>query len=111
MFVLCLSLPPSADSRHFHAFPTRRSSDLPKTMLRSFCTSREPLLLKVAPLSMKMSLKEARLPQTAEPALLSVRPDRKSTRLNSSHIGTSYAVLCLQKTDKVPAVQVRTEVA
>src|SRR5258705_6658700 len=25
------------------------------------------------------------------------RLDRKSTRLNSSHLGTSYAVLCLQK--------------
>src|SRR5205814_9211232 len=26
-----------------------------------------------------------------------VRPDRKSTRLNSSHLGTSYAVFCLKK--------------
>src|ERR1035441_8178780 len=25
--------------------------------------------------------------------------DRKSTRLNSSHLGISYAVFCLQKTD------------
>src|SRR5262245_63125362 len=25
-------------------------------------------------------------------------PDRKSTRLNSSHLGISYAVFCLQKT-------------
>src|SRR5690625_6671158 len=25
------------------------------------------------------------------------RPDRKSTRLNSSHVATSYAVLCLKK--------------
>src|SRR5438045_8441863 len=24
-------------------------------------------------------------------------PDRKSTRLNSSHLGTSYAVFCLKK--------------
>src|SRR5205814_6176932 len=30
---------------------------------------------------------------------LAVRPtrDRKSTRLNSSHLGTSYAVFCLKK--------------
>src|SRR5690348_17686250 len=28
------------------------------------------------------------------------RPDRKSTRLNSSHPSTSYAVLCLKKKNK-----------
>src|ERR1039458_10532676 len=26
-----------------------------------------------------------------------VRPDRKSTRLNSSHLGISYAVFCMKK--------------
>src|SRR5262245_62375196 len=36
-------------------------------------------------------------------------PDRKSTRLNSSHLGISYAVLCLKKKTKVlPAVKVNT---
>src|SRR5258705_3097825 len=29
--------------------------------------------------------------------------DRKSTRLNSSHLGISYAVLCLQKKRQFPA--------
>src|SRR5262245_63468438 len=29
--------------------------------------------------------------------LLVTRPDRKSTRLNSSHLGISYAVFCLKK--------------
>src|SRR5262245_63557550 len=28
-------------------------------------------------------------------------PDRKSTRLNSSHLGISYAVLCLKKKSKI----------
>src|SRR4051812_49721914 len=28
---------------------------------------------------------------------LAVRPDRKSTRLNSSHMSISYAVFCLKK--------------
>src|SRR5262245_62188368 len=28
---------------------------------------------------------------------LEQRPDRKSTRLNSSHLGISYAVFCLKK--------------
>src|ERR1039458_6842596 len=30
-------------------------------------------------------------------------PDRKSTRLNSSHLGISYAVFCLKKTTRVPS--------
>src|SRR5258705_8612597 len=29
------------------------------------------------------------------------RPDRKSTRLNSSHLGISYAVFCLKKKKKI----------
>src|SRR5947209_16026863 len=31
------------------------------------------------------------------------RPDRKSTRLNSSHANISYAVFCLKKKKKTPA--------
>src|SRR5947199_6914878 len=31
---------------------------------------------------------------------LRARPDRKSTRLNSSHLGISYAVFCLKKKNK-----------
>src|SRR3989442_3017086 len=44
-------------------------------------------------------------PQTA--------PDRKSTRLNSSHVRTSYAVFCLEKkqirTQRLPAILRRQE--
>src|ERR1039458_6545934 len=36
-------------------------------------------------------------------SLVQSQPDRKSTRLNSSHLGTSYAVFCLKK-DKSPGV-------
>src|SRR5262245_65011993 len=32
--------------------------------------------------------------------LLVIGPDRKSTRLNSSHLGISYAVFCLKKKKK-----------
>src|SRR5688500_19978965 len=31
------------------------------------------------------------------PPIASMRPDRKSTRLNSSHLVSSYAVFCLKK--------------
>src|SRR6266498_5114327 len=33
------------------------------------------------------------------------RRDRKSTRLNSSHVRISYAVFCLKKKKKIPKVQ------
>src|ERR1035441_11035653 len=36
------------------------------------------------------------LPEVGVPVSLLV-PDRKSTRLNSSHLGISYAVFCLKK--------------
>src|SRR5690606_42133089 len=36
--------------------------------------------------------------QFAVPKLKEVKPDRKSTRLNSSHVKISYAVFCLKKT-------------
>src|SRR5438045_8232604 len=46
-------------------------------------------------------------PASADPAMPSPKPrfvyggrDRKSTRLNSSHLGISYAVFCLKKKKK-----------
>src|SRR5947199_6539206 len=35
--------------------------------------------------------------ESGEPTLERGHPDRKSTRLNSSHLGISYAVFCLKK--------------
>src|ERR1039458_9810344 len=45
---------------------------------------------------------QSRPQPTTEPSFLSARlcpppADRKSTRLNSSHLGISYAVFCLKK--------------
>src|SRR3989442_8657330 len=36
------------------------------------------------------------------PAVINVAGDRKSTRLNSSHVRISYAVFCLKKKSKSP---------
>src|SRR5207253_4616956 len=36
---------------------------------------------------------------------LRLRPDRKSTRLNSSHVAISYAVFCLKKKKKINTPQ------
>src|SRR5258705_5635855 len=35
----------------------------------------------------------------------SQRTDRKSTRLNSSHLGISYAVFCLKKKNRSPTMK------
>src|SRR3712207_7594051 len=39
--------------------------------------------------------------QDARPAISSMRRDRKSTRLNSSHANISYAVFCLKKNNYI----------
>src|SRR3712207_7317432 len=39
----------------------------------------------------------AHTPDALERLLAALRPDRKSTRLNSSHANISYAVFCLKK--------------
>src|SRR5262245_64313574 len=39
----------------------------------------------------------ARRPRAPARVAAGARPDRKSTRLNSSHLGISYAVFCLKK--------------
>src|SRR5690625_6769394 len=71
------------------SFPTRRSSDLgrPGAPPNSSTTPQwppSPTLRRSGPTAS---------PPTSPPPLL----DRKSTRLNSSHVAISYAVFCLKK--------------
>src|SRR5258705_4665230 len=81
-------------------FPTRRSSDL---TLRARLTCGLVVLLALscaavgiaAVVTLRSFLTE-RLDQQLEQAAI----DRKSTRLNSSHLGISYAVFCLKKKKK-----------
>src|SRR2546426_6790903 len=43
-------------------------------------------------------------------ALLTLLPDRKSTRLNSSHLVISYAVFCLKKKKRIrKIIEIRSE--
>src|SRR5690606_39966414 len=89
---LCFFFPSSGDHRDLHSFPTRRSSDLP-----------------VQP-ALGVFLGIARSAQPARgvvaddvgdrPANVDQPLDRKSTRLNSSHVKISYAVFCLKKKKK-----------
>src|ERR1035441_3905041 len=66
------------DTRDLHSFPTRRSSDLFTLVLIGLVTVSigEPSARMADPSSGRTT-------------------DRKSTRLNSSHLGISYAVFCL----------------
>src|SRR5438045_4636128 len=49
---------------------------------------------------MAMSCRAGRRESAETRAVAMVTPDRKSTRLNSSHLGISYAVFCLKKKNK-----------
>src|SRR5690606_39687598 len=79
----------SAAPRHLHSFPTRRSSDLPL-----------PLPHRRPPLGERPGGGRVR-PQSLRHRGLGHRGDRKSTRLNSSHVKISYAVFCLKKKKNV----------
>src|SRR5207245_8834002 len=78
----------SGDHRHLHSFPTRRSSDLSRRRTRR-------------PARTRTRWRRRRAPRLGTPAGRGTRrPDRKSTRLNSSHGSISYAVFCLKKKKK-----------
>src|SRR5690606_40700810 len=81
-----------AAHRYLHSFPTRRSSDLVGRE-RGWRRRQVALLAGVRPDERAAGRARARRP---------VGPhhrgtDRKSTRLNSSHVKISYAVFCLKK--------------
>src|SRR5437868_8263300 len=85
----------SGAHRDLHSFPTRRSSDLQP--------SRHLALRVVAELGQQLLL-------LREQPLGAAVEDRKSTRLNSSHVSISYAVFCLKKkktTSKIESVTTR----
>src|SRR5262245_63746318 len=91
------------DHRDLHSFPTRRSSDLvlaiakipEEEVIRRYKAARDYALKlprangKSASLGIGMG--------GADSFRFAAEVDRKSTRLNSSHLGISYAVFCLKK--------------
>src|SRR5699024_11305859 len=88
---------------HLHSFPTRRSSDLATSLelAASFLcasldhSSRLFLLFKVPNLTPCFSANVFNVILDVSHSFL--MRDRKSTRLNSSHVSISYAVFCLKK--------------
>src|SRR5205807_9998343 len=98
--LLLFSLHPSASHRDLHSFPTRRSSDLVAAVLAAFVAFawaglRVALLCK-DPFGKRLAVGVVALVSGQAERVL----DRKSTRLNSSHLVISYAVFCLKKKKK-----------
>src|SRR5690606_41062152 len=93
----------------FHSFPTRRSSDLLLFLTCQYnaglCTSSLVASALVdspsRPCSVTSSHAAVTILSTVSWMFLSVDLDRKSTRLNSSHVKISYAVFCLKKKRKI----------
>src|SRR5699024_12706849 len=87
--------------RDLHSFPTRRSSDLRRTSSRSGSprarpwTSSCPKLLRWC--ARRLSARWGSATSTSRSWAGQRCIDRKSTRLNSSHVSISYAVFCLKK--------------
>src|SRR5690606_39682384 len=84
-----------------HSFPTRRSSDLPKDygdLLHNLALAR--LHINGPERASELFLHAYERNQRQESLiqyLYCIWLDRKSTRLNSSHVKISYAVFCLKK--------------
>src|SRR5699024_12857091 len=79
----------SLDHRDLHSFPTRRSSDLRRSDAGSV-PRRSPCVEAVRRARGSTALRCCSSTTFSH-------GDRKSTRLNSSHVSISYAVFCLKK--------------
>src|SRR5438067_6686074 len=93
--IVCSYFSRSGDHRSLHSFPTRRSSDL-------VCGSTFTLLAHGGVIDCSLTGSVHILgaePNVGVQLLVNGQLDRKSTRLNSSHVSISYAVLCLKKKD------------
>src|SRR5690625_7441243 len=86
--VHCVFLYCSLVTRCLHSLPTRRSSDLVETT-EAKAKAVKPVIDKMITLGKRGDM-HAPLAQRNH-------QDRKSTRLNSSHVAILYAVFCLKK--------------
>src|SRR5690625_7488056 len=85
----------SFDHRNLPSFPTRRSSDLFEDKRRALLKNRNTIDKKSSTVFKGMQPNVTPVPKNIYEDGIEV--DRKSTRLNSSHVAISYAVFCLKK--------------
>src|SRR5699024_11506430 len=96
LFSLCVSRPTPV----LPSFPTRRSSDLSEYHAEGVITSRPRMMgVQAAGSAPLVDGAPVTNPETIATAIR-IGADRKSTRLNSSHVSISYAVFCLKKKKK-----------
>src|SRR5207253_9773622 len=81
-----------AHHRHLHSFPTRRSSELAAHPLAGARTLGVEVEFNLRLAGARMRGLVDRVCEVDGRTV-----DRKSTRLNSSHVAISYAVFCLKK--------------
>src|SRR5207244_11197543 len=98
----CALLVVSCYPRDLHSFPTRRSSDLFGTLgmagIPGSCPPSPPSPPSPPnPAGILPNSPEPISPLSRLESWRRLKPDRKSTRLNSSHQIISYAVFCLKK--------------
>src|SRR5690606_42065261 len=93
----------SCRRRALHSFPTRRSSDLGEEAILAILMDKMRLsceavenAFKGEVLSIHYAGSQIRIEVKVLDQVLTI-VDRKSTRLNSSHVKISYAVFCLKK--------------
>src|SRR5690606_41508685 len=99
---LLFDVPCYAHQLQFHSFPTRRSSDLatkskgdfPRRRDRNWDSAISPVSSRPSRPSTYSYCKSGKRTRSKR---LPARTDRKSTRLNSSHVKSSYAVFCLKE--------------
>src|SRR5699024_11812381 len=93
---------------YLHSFPTRRSSDLLFILLIIFSQSQTKKGIRQIYLGQYLGTGILVAVSLFAAYVLNFIPqdwiigDRKSTRLNSSHVSISYAVFCLKKKIKTP---------
>src|SRR5438045_8246209 len=87
-----------ATPRSLHSFPTRRSSDLISVKKAIIVLEDDNDISTLVRYHLQQIGFSVHACTSGEQALSVAREtDRKSTRLNSSHLGISYAVFCLKK--------------
>src|SRR5699024_12693680 len=101
-YLLALLSPTCHDHRALHSFPTRRSSDLMLEKAEAMIQEGADHLKALGIVGTAVGTGLNAHPDYAEKVCASIsditgKKDRKSTRLNSSHVSISYAVFCLQK--------------
>src|SRR5690606_40000013 len=99
----------SGHPRHLRSFPTRRSSDLERgnlTVAQSWFRDSEQGILTADGTAARIVIDRSTFSRLgtcegsggcAHSIYTGEYGDRKSTRLNSSHVKISYAVFCLKK--------------